>query len=302
MVATQIGFKTVQDLISLARQYITEAAAAFWGDDVLLTHANDEQLFLMQRILQAAPDYFDVTQSISLAVDTAEYDLPLGYMETNYVEYASSGDLNEDRVILPVLHQQKRYIPSNTADINLSLRRTKYYLRRDKIGFTPTPAQARTVTHHYSRRLVPLHYGTATAGAASTITFPSTPTVGNVSNIDDFYNYETIYIVSGTGAGQIREISDYAGSTRVATVGTAWTTQPDSTSVYSLISEIPSEHHPILAVGTAIRALAKAAHKELPSSLTDLYNTMLETMIHTLEERQVQEPRFVNYTQYAEDD
>lgn len=69
--------------------------------------------------------------------------------------------------------------------------------------------------------------GTAQAGAASTITLPST-----FSATDDTYNGLAITITGGTGAGQVRTISDYVGSTKVATVNSAWATNPDSTSVF----------------------------------------------------------------------
>jgi len=41
-------------------------------------------------------------------------------------------------------------------------------------------------------------------------------------------------IVAGTGAGQQRTISSYAAATRVVTVSSAWSTTPDTTSVYSI--------------------------------------------------------------------
>ena len=47
-------------------------------------------------------------------------------------------------------------------------------------------------------------------------------------------NSNTISIVSGTGAGQQRTISSYAAATRTATVSSAWTTTPDTTSIYSI--------------------------------------------------------------------
>jgi len=68
---------------------------------------------------------------------------------------------------------------------------------------------------------------TAQAGGASTITLAAT-----ASDVDDFYNGYDIEITSGTGSGQTRSVSDYVGSTRLATVSSAWTTQPDGTSVY----------------------------------------------------------------------
>jgi len=43
-----------------------------------------------------------------------------------------------------------------------------------------------------------------------------------------------VTITSGTGAGQIRIIEDYVGSTKVATVTPAWTVTPNGTSNYSV--------------------------------------------------------------------
>lgn len=73
---------------------------------------------------------------------------------------------------------------------------------------------------------------TAQAGAATTITLDA-----SASAVDDFYNGTLLRIVSGTGAGQARFITDYVGATKVATVNT-WATNPDSTSVFVIL---PSE-------------------------------------------------------------
>lgn len=75
--------------------------------------------------------------------------------------------------------------------------------------------------------------GTAQAGASTTITLDA----GAVAT-DDIYNGASITITSGTGAGQTRIISDYVGSTKVATVSTSWTTTPDNTSVFSVTSQV----------------------------------------------------------------
>ncbi len=75
-----------------------------------------------------------------------------------------------------------------------------------------------------------LEQGLAQAGTSTTITLRS-----GASALDDFYNDLTVQILDGTGADQARLITDYVGSTRVATVDTAWITDPDSTSDYQLI-------------------------------------------------------------------
>jgi len=74
---------------------------------------------------------------------------------------------------------------------------------------------------------------TAQAGGSDTITLDS----GALAN-DDIYNGSTIRITGGTGNGQKRVISDYVGSSKVATVSVAWTTQPDATSTFTVESHV----------------------------------------------------------------
>jgi hypothetical protein len=68
--------------------------------------------------------------------------------------------------------------------------------------------------------------GTATAGASTTLTNSAKSWTTN-----QWANYQ-IRITGGTGAGQIRTIASNTGT--VITVGTAWATNPDATSTYSI--------------------------------------------------------------------
>jgi len=70
--------------------------------------------------------------------------------------------------------------------------------------------------------------GTAQAGANTSITLTSSASATN-----DRYNDFTISITGGTGAGQSKVITDYVGATKIATVS-AWTINPDNTSIYSI--------------------------------------------------------------------
>lgn len=80
---------------------------------------------------------------------------------------------------------------------------------------------------------VEIDYGirsnTAQAGASSTITLDS-----SASATDNFYAGEFLEIIGGTGVGQVRRIASYVGSTKVATVDSAWATNPDSTSIFRI--------------------------------------------------------------------
>ena len=79
--------------------------------------------------------------------------------------------------------------------------------------------------------------GTAQAGSIST----TIKLAATASATDDIYNGMTVYISSGTGSGQIKVITDYVGSTKIATVS-AWTTTPDATSVYEVMPAVTISH------------------------------------------------------------
>ena len=74
-----------------------------------------------------------------------------------------------------------------------------------------------------------------TTGTAQTATNDTITLASGKSSVDDTYNNYIIKITSGTGAGQTRKITDYNGTTKVATIDSAWTTNPDSTSDYSIV-------------------------------------------------------------------
>jgi hypothetical protein len=74
---------------------------------------------------------------------------------------------------------------------------------------------------------------TAQAGAASSITLNA-----GASATTNFYLGKLIEITSGTGAGQTATVTAYDGTTKVATVGVAWATAPDATSVFRILDGI----------------------------------------------------------------
>lgn len=80
------------------------------------------------------------------------------------------------------------------------------------------------------------HYsGNANAATVSTITLRlDASDANNQTWYANTANSNTIYIVSGTGAGQERTMNAYNAVTRTANVSTNWDTIPDSTSIYSI--------------------------------------------------------------------
>jgi len=71
--------------------------------------------------------------------------------------------------------------------------------------------------------------GVVSAGGKTTLRLSTSAATG-ASPINNFYNGSSVYISTGTGAGQLRRIIDYDGTTRTLTVNTAFTTTPNTDS------------------------------------------------------------------------
>lgn len=93
--------------------------------------------------------------------------------------------------------------------------------------------------------------GLAQAGGASTITLNAL-----ASSLDDAYDGQIIFIRSGVGADQARKVISYDGTTKIATLDSAWGTQPDNTSAYvmlptgSFIGNVADIHDSIFGTAT----------------------------------------------------
>lgn len=82
--------------------------------------------------------------------------------------------------------------------------------------------------------VTPAEAGTATGGGSNSITLAA-----GASATNDIYNGQVLRITAGLGVGSVFLVTDYVGSTKVATlrsIGTAVTL--DSTSVYSIDAQV----------------------------------------------------------------
>ncbi len=110
-----------------------------------------------------------------------------------------------------------------------------------------------------------INEGKAQAGAVGSITLNTL-----ASSVDNIYNGQLVFIVAGTGADQCKRITDYVGSTKVATVDTNWAITPDATSIYAIL---PDDVCTISATGIAsiISAIsARVIENDGISDITDI--------------------------------
>lgn len=95
----------------------------------------------------------------------------------------------------------------------------------------------------------------AIAESATTTTVTLSSAAGDTpSLIDNYYNGSSLYIISGTGEGQLRRVINYTGSTRTFTVNTGWATLPNTDS-----KMIVSPTVTIIGDGTNAKAYARVA-------------------------------------------
>lgn len=90
------------------------------------------------------------------------------------------------------------------------------------------------------------------------------------SSIDGSYDPSLISIVGGTGIGQSRNILEYNGTTRTATVDRNWKVNPDATSEFTIVANAGREHiNEGLAQAGASTTITLNA---LASASDDVYN------------------------------
>jgi hypothetical protein len=126
-------------------------------------------------------------------------------------------------------------------------------------------------------------FGIAAAATSSTITLASALGANSIPN------FSLIRIIQGTGVGQSRVISGYVDSTKVITVFRAWTTTPDTTSVYSIlyadlsVIDISGRPTVLLSVGTGSGQVNVSSGK-VPATIAtgdDVDGAALKTTVGT---------------------
>ena len=148
--------------------------------------------------------------------------------------------------------------------------------------------------------LNPVLANTAASATSSTIVLNA-----GASSVDHYYNNMLISIVSGTGIGQARIISDYTGSTKTVTLSRNWTTTPDNTSGFVI-----TNFDTIAAVVGAAMSLvpterAYIADKLLGRSLAGGFDggrTVQDALRTSRNKIQFDIPSAGQFTVYAEDD
>lgn len=229
--------------------FVTTADIDRWANEGLMRYAH--------QLMQASQGYFEVRVPLDFSANVETVALPLNF---NATEKSHLGTVRIERNLpsatVPLQFRRRRDISNPATGITGLEFIPTYDFRGNNIVLEPAPTTSETGGLIMIYKAIPprLQSGTAAAGAASTITLDST-----ADPRDDYYNDQRIFISSGTGSGQIRTISDYVGSTKVATVSAAWDTNPDSTSVFSTLihEDFPESYHELIPLYATKKAFLK---------------------------------------------
>lgn len=253
-------------------RYLDRAYQKVWGEQITL--------FESWQVKRATVDLVANTELVSLPVDLKKVCL---------VEYLMNG------VYYPLTaldfkdhYKVKQFWPVIDATLRF------YYLLDAQIGILPVPSGNVTAGLRitYYPKAGNLHYGIVAGVGSGTVTLASDASVE-----DDAYNGQYLAIVSGTGAGKKAQITDYVGSTKVATV--TFAVPPIAGSTYALYPKSESELDELIILQTA-QELTVVQDPGVSKLFAELYSRERERRVDELATRDAQ-PQYIKFTDTAEE-
>jgi hypothetical protein len=273
------------DLLSLetaCRYHINEPTAALYTSAAVQYAINSEVARLCRKIIALDCGWLEDIYTTTPAATVA---LPVNCGIVRNVQVNINGLWQNQRWIGDFQRGQYQVLASGTSYPDAQM----FY--GSSIAFESGVTGATSLRIKFARIPAAMRYEAATAGAASSITFGA-----GASVVDDIYNGDKLIMLAGTSAGDIRTVSDYVGSTKVATVSVAWTSTPDTTSYYSTLLPDPLDKYTdVVALGAAIDLAARKRDDQLQQMLSRRYAESLQEMMTSLAQRQTEQALHGNY-------
>jgi len=281
---------TVQNMLKMMRvQSNQDETESFLSTAVEMMYLDNAQDMIAEIILDERPGILANTFDLTLTGTNRYFipdSIPFNYEQILMVEdYTTSTS--------PLSTSQTDWWDRMTYYENLDDSVRIPWSVQDQYLEFPNKDNNKTIRVWYTRRPVGLFYGTVGTGNTSTaLTFPATPTAGELIPQDDYYNGMKVYF-----SGQVRTITDYVRSTNVATISPAWTTTPtDSVSTTELLSPLPDRLHKLIPnIGAR---LVKAGNDDDSTELRIVIKEQLDAIIKRLNKPAIQQPETIRKSGY----
>jgi len=228
--------KHALDLLTAVRDDITEDSARHFTNPKLLRIINRAYVKVFEEQANLLEGRLTTVEDIDLVSGTRLYSPTANIHYLQFVQVLDSDGNYHTIEELPSIEAQK-YDGDWPSDIDTDAVLYQWYYHGKQIGLAPVPGVSRVSGLRLNYIPFPgeLHIGTAATGATTSITLDSdagNARYGAASVQDDAYNGHDIMILAGTGIGQRATITDYVGSTKVASA--VFTVAPDATSQYAI--------------------------------------------------------------------
>ena len=254
---------TLKEMISDFRNHLDAVGDNFFGDAEITRRLHAAQQEICRGIQKEDPTFYVATKVLDLVADQSTYSLPLNARLGTRIIFAQNTALSYGGLVpATVLEALVDFeIPSvvNLTD------QWHFAVQGEKVRVMQTPGSNNSgaITIWY----VPTHgnmlQGRVSSATSTTVVASTDQTspdytayFGILDQRNDYYN--------GMGVpkdrlGAFRAAFD---ATITFTVDEAWTTTPDTTSVFYVVCPVPEDHHHLVPVRAALAGAVKNRNRQ----------------------------------------
>lgn len=297
---------TLDEIIKDARSELNEPVnGGIFTDFELAALVNRGQDLIASKIIEADMNFFEQSDQ-TLAFTSGQEEIPLpAALWDRKITRVTRTDLTIPKQLTKIRFQDKeRYHSSNVFSSGAFTDADVYYLRGNFIGLKPTPAFTYTPVNgvgnlliHYIRMPHELHFCDIGAPTSTTGIIPVSTTgqpkmrAGRVSTTPNYYVGARIRFITPNykSYGSEAVITAFNVNTRTITFSPAvdFSDVPCSVNYvqYVVLTPIPIEYHDILYQYVIWRGAKKKGDSGRESSAMNLWRTLMDNLIETIEPR-----------------
>ena len=267
--------QNAQRLVDRVRRYVQDPVGVQQGntftDADIVDFLNEEQDDLIAAMVAGSEDYFGVSKDLAFQAGVNVYPLFGGLLTLRRVQYLGGDQASQ---VNPTDMIESRMVEgSDSIGGTATPDQAQYFysVYCDDFNIAPTPqsdVSSPAARMYFIRDPGPILLETLTSGGIVSASQAKLTSV-DAPLEDDIMVGTYLHIVSGTGVGQRRKITAYAGSTKQVTVDSPTSPPWDNTSKIATESRIVRMFHHLLALGAAKRA--KTSVEESTKSIDGLY-------------------------------